>query len=258
LPAASDPHFLDLLRDPLTHHALETRGRALLDPLTGRRYPIIDGIPSFIASQPLPLRHRFWRRFYDRAAFAYDAVLALGQRLGLGAEPAIRRRYLAAQPLPPRARILEIGAGTAANRPHLPADSFYLGLDISLGMLRRAQRRLRGEGLPGFLLHADAQSLPLKDSRFHLVLCMGVLQHLSEPPRALAEMARAARPGGVLLILDERARLRRLLNAFGQKTPRQADALATLAQSMLPSACRLEEPPRFVGDYFAIHLQKMQ
>lgn len=143
--------------------------------------------------------NRMLRWFYNRIAFAYEPVLALGARLGLSHELPIRRQVLPYLDLPAGARVLELGCGTAANRPYLPADISYLGLDFSMGMLRRGARQT----IPVSLLCADTRSVPLAPASFHLVLAMGLLQHLADPALALHQMARLAQPDGRILIIDE-------------------------------------------------------
>jgi ubiquinone/menaquinone biosynthesis C-methylase UbiE len=131
----------------------------------------------------------------------------------------------------------------------------YLGLDISLGMLRRAQRRLAREQLSGHLVHADALPLPLMDEIFDFILCMGVLQHLAAPTQALNEMARVARSGARLLVLDEVSSARRLLKRLAIIPT--ANPLGDLAGTLTPSACRLEAAPQLLGDYYALTLRKL-
>jgi SAM-dependent methyltransferase len=69
----------------------------------------------------------------------------------------------------------------AAYRPDLRA----LGLDLSPGM--------------GPAAVADAQRLPLPDASAEAVLAMHMLHHVPDIDRAVAEMARVLRPGGVAL-----------------------------------------------------------
>jgi SAM-dependent methyltransferase len=49
-------------------------------------------------------------------------------------------------------------------------------------------------------VHALAEQLPLASGRADLVLCTQVLEHVTDPARAVAEMARVLRPGGVCLL----------------------------------------------------------
>jgi ubiquinone/menaquinone biosynthesis C-methylase UbiE len=45
--------------------------------------------------------------------------------------------------------------------------------------------------------------LPFQDDRFDVVTSYGAVNGLTDPVKAIAEMARVAKPGGVLLFLDE-------------------------------------------------------
>ncbi|HOZ36492.1 MAG TPA: class I SAM-dependent methyltransferase [bacterium] len=49
-------------------------------------------------------------------------------------------------------------------------------------------------------LVADAHHLPFADNEFSVVLCAEVLEHLSDPPQAIAEMRRVLKPGGKLIL----------------------------------------------------------
>jgi ubiquinone/menaquinone biosynthesis C-methylase UbiE len=70
-----------------------------------------------------------------------------------------------------------------------------IGVDIALSALRSAAPHAG----PGWaLLHADMMCLPLAEAKFDLVFSFGVLALTPEPRRALAEMTRVLRPGGLL------------------------------------------------------------
>ena len=45
----------------------------------------------------------------------------------------------------------------------------------------------------------DVESLPFEDSRFDLILCNHILEHVSDPARALRELHRCLRSGGTLV-----------------------------------------------------------
>jgi SAM-dependent methyltransferase len=51
------------------------------------------------------------------------------------------------------------------------------------------------------LLKASATSLPFKDQSFDIVAAYQVLEHISEPKQALAEMLRVLKPGGMLCVV---------------------------------------------------------
>lgn len=162
----------------------------------------------------LPPRHRFWRWFYDRAAFAYDPILQLADRLRLGSEGRIRRRVLAGLPLNAGSTVLDLGCGTAASRPYLPATIHYIGVDFSRGMLRHAAAICAARQLQATFVQADAQALPFAAKAMDLVLAMGVLQHVYAAPLAIGETLRTAKPGARLLLIDEHRAQSRILPAL--------------------------------------------
>ncbi|MQC26294.1 MAG: methyltransferase domain-containing protein [Chloroflexi bacterium] len=251
-----DPELLELLADPLTHHPLQLQGRQLINQTANRVFPIRKGgVPSFVTASAVPLRHHLWRAFYDRTAFAYDVVLDLGHRLHLGAEPGIRSYLFSDLDVPAATTILDIGAGTAANRTHLPAGATYVGLDPSLGMLQRARKRLTRANLHGHLVHADALSLPFKPDRFNLIVCMGVLQHLSHPFRAVSEMRRVAQQACIILLLDEISSLPATLKHLKKKFPGSSAAmpkLNALSEILFPETLPYSVKTSLLGDYYLL------
>lgn len=80
-------------------------------------------------------------------------------------------------------RTLDIGA---QNGPYAACFPNRVALDI---------RRGRGVQIIG-----DAQALGIAGSTFDVVLCTEVLEHLPEPQRAIDEMFRVLKPGGMLLL----------------------------------------------------------
>ena len=94
-------------------------------------------------------------------------------------------------------RLLEIGCGTGVVLAELhrrfPAVTL-VGADVSREALRVAKDRVGVE-----LVESDAQTLPF-DNEFDVVCAFDVLEHIDEDEVALRELARAARPGGGLLL----------------------------------------------------------
>lgn len=91
--------------------------------------------------------------------------------------------------------VLEIGCGTGLILERAAEISkTALGIDISEGMLKHALDR----GLEGVL--ADVTHLPFADESFDLVYSFKVLAHVEDIDRALKEMARVTRPGGILVL----------------------------------------------------------
>ena len=66
----------------------------------------------------------------------------------------------------------------------------------------------------------DTEALPFEDNRFDLILCNHVLEHVSDPMRALRELHRCLRPGGTLVAQTPYSpMLRRTLEITEKPTP---------------------------------------
>jgi ubiquinone/menaquinone biosynthesis C-methylase UbiE len=107
---------------------------------------------------------------------------------------------VAADPAGRPGRSLEVGCGegVVAAKMHRRFGE-VVALDLPDAGLRADWRRHRG---PRFL-HADAQALPFDDDRFEVVVAAEVLEHLPDPARGLAEMARVGRAHLVLSVPQE-------------------------------------------------------
>jgi SAM-dependent methyltransferase len=67
-------------------------------------------------------------------------------------------------------------------------------------MIAEATQRSAGSGLPVEFRYGDAHRLDFPDSRFDSARAERVLQHLTDPARAIHELARVVRPGGSIVI----------------------------------------------------------
>ncbi len=104
--------------------------------------------------------------------------------------------------LPVGGRLLEIGCGggcglvalARACRPRA-----LVGVDIDEELLAAAADRLAAESVGALLVRGDARRLPFADGAFDAVVDFGTCWHIAEPGRALAEIARVLRPGGLFV-----------------------------------------------------------
>lgn len=96
----------------------------------------------------------------------------------------------------------DLGCGTGALAEALaPAVARVIAVDESEAMLGAARARL--EGVANVELRAGPiEALPVDDGALDAAVLSLVLHYVPEPPRALAESARALRAGGRLLVMD--------------------------------------------------------
>jgi ubiquinone/menaquinone biosynthesis C-methylase UbiE len=108
-----------------------------------------------------------------------------------------------------KGRLLEVGCGPAVMTPELLAMGFEAhGIDVSSEMIRRARQRMAGHPLEKRCSFSvdDVERLHVAQASYDAVLCMGVLEYLPRYSRALAEISRVLRPGGIaVLALPNRA-----------------------------------------------------
>lgn len=98
--------------------------------------------------------------------------------------------------------VADIGCGTGeASELIAPFARRVVGIDREPSMLVAARARLTGSDNVEFR-EGDAAALPAKDGEFDAAVLMLVLHHLPDPSRALAEIRRTLRRGGVLLVVD--------------------------------------------------------
>ena len=99
-------------------------------------------------------------------------------------------------------RVLEIGIGSGLNMPFYGAGvTEVIGLDPSAQLLAMAQRVVR-PGIPIDFIEGSAESIPLENASVDTVLTTWTLCSIPDAARALREMRRARRPGGVLLFAE--------------------------------------------------------
>jgi SAM-dependent methyltransferase len=96
--------------------------------------------------------------------------------------------------------VLEAGCGIGTDAMQfVRAGARYTGIDFSPTALELAQRRPELAGAR--LLRASVVELPFDDASFDLVYSNGVIHHLPETRRAVAEFHRVLRPGGTAIVM---------------------------------------------------------
>ena len=101
---------------------------------------------------------------------------------------------------------LDVGCGPGIDLPEMarlmPDGAQVSGIDISETMIDEARFRAASLGLRVSLRTGDAADLPYPDQAFDACRVATVLQHVPDPARVIAEMARVTRPGGRVGVLE--------------------------------------------------------
>jgi ubiquinone/menaquinone biosynthesis C-methylase UbiE len=104
----------------------------------------------------------------------------------------------------PHALVLDVatGAGNTASA-FSPFVRRVVGIDISAEMLAEADDQIRRNCVQNVdLCLADVTAMPFPNSTFDMVVGRGASHHFSDIKRALGEMSRVLKPGGVMAIDD--------------------------------------------------------
>jgi ubiquinone/menaquinone biosynthesis C-methylase UbiE len=130
---------------------------------------------------------------FDAAAPRFNRHRALPPGVPLAIRAAVLAAVDASSP-----RLLDLGAGTGRiGDVFVAAGDDYVGVDLSLGMLREFARH---DGPAPRLAQADGERLPFGDATFDAVLMIQVFGGMRGWRRVLAEARRVLRPSGVLVL----------------------------------------------------------
>lgn len=179
-----------------------------------------------------------WAKFYDKI---YQRLLSRAQREAVDAACACGPD------------ILEIGVGTGLTLAYFTPQSRVVGADLSLDMLKVANRKRAGGALPHVrgLMVMDACRLGFADESFHAVTAQFVITLVPDPEQALAEMDRVLKPGGEIIISS------RLVDDSSPLAPMWA-ALAPLSRAVGWSSdfkvSRLTDWAARTGRYETVHV----
>jgi ubiquinone/menaquinone biosynthesis C-methylase UbiE len=103
--------------------------------------------------------------------------------------------YLAAQ-LPPPAKVLDVGCGLGDVLAGLSDGYDLFGLDYAAFNVNVAARRLKGKAA---ISRASIYEIPFESDSLDVCVCLEVLEHIEDDARAVREMARVLKPGGILI-----------------------------------------------------------
>ncbi|GAB3701581.1 methyltransferase domain-containing protein [Nocardiopsis oceani] len=133
-----------------------------------------------------------------------------------GQHPTVTTSYLwrnaenssayALEEMRPGRSLLDVGCGPGSVTVDLArrvAPGRVTAVDASAEAVDQARATAAAEGVDNVDFHVgDVLGLDLPDNTFDVVHAHQVLQHVADPVRALAEMGRVAKPGGVVAACD--------------------------------------------------------
>lgn len=99
-----------------------------------------------------------------------------------------------------RGRVLDLGCGTGIfTRRLADAAGYAVGIDVSVGLLRKAREKMAGA--KGAVLVADATRLPFRPGVFDAVQSYGEpLSHIADYGAVIDELGRVVAPGGRIVV----------------------------------------------------------
>jgi ubiquinone/menaquinone biosynthesis C-methylase UbiE len=122
----------------------------------------------------------------------------------------LKRHQLMAKQLvekiPANGKVLEIAPGPGYFCIELAKLGNYqiTGLDISKSFVEIARKNAAEAGLKIEFREGNASAMSFQDNTFDFTFCQAAFKNFSEPVKAIAEMYRVLRPGGISVIADLR------------------------------------------------------
>ena len=152
---------------------------------------------------PVEDKARRVRRVFDSVAGKYDLMNDL---MSAGLHRLWKRFTVNATRVRPGMRVLDLAGGTGdlafdfARR--VGPTGVVVLTDINATMLESGRDRLINAGVVLPVVQCDAEKLPFPDAHFDCVSIGFGLRNVTRKERALSEMRRVLRPGGVAAILE--------------------------------------------------------
>lgn len=161
-------------------------------------------------------------------------------------------------------RALDVGCGVGhwgrTLLPYLPADATLTGVDREGAFAEKANEKARELGIAHRATYREGalEQLPFDDDTFDLVTCQTVLMHVGDVPRALSEMRRVCKPGGLLAAVEPDNLAEAATFLRGSKGPSWPDFLKLLdfQRTCMLGKAALGQGDANVGDLLPGHFAR--
>jgi len=158
----------------------------------GCHWPIHNGIPRFVGEKSYASSFGVqWNRYTRTELDSFTGASYSRQRLErcLGAPVESLRGK----------KVLECGSGAGRFTELLVRNAGALAcIDLSIAV--DANKRNCSQFGEYLIVQGDIHSSPLPKQYFDVVVCLGVIQHTSNPEKTIASLAQHVKPGGQLVI----------------------------------------------------------
>ncbi len=119
-------------------------------------------------------------------------------------------------------------------------------VDISKTFVQIAQRNAVTEGVAARFELGNAAALPAEDASVDFVVCRAAFKNFTQPVKALSEMRRVLRPGGMALLIDMRrdvpvAEVKRYVDGLGVSRLNRWFMMVVFRGMLIKRAYPLEE-----------------
>lgn len=168
----------------------------------------------------------------------------------LETRPWIRQLYKTFLGLRPGLRVVDVGCGTGDFTRYLAeligGRCNIIGVDMRAASLRTAISATRKAGLASRVTYrkGDAYNIPVGDGFADLTCCRTLLMHLTDPLKAVKEMARVTKKGGIVAAVE-----RGEMNAMFDPEDEEYTVLAEkLGKAYLRGIRKLEGKEYAIGD----------
>ena len=135
----------------------------------------------------------------DSPFYGYNVAVIQDQYVGRGAVGVVD--FLLPH-VEPGMSVLDAGCGPGTitqGLAEIAAPGKVIGCDLEAGMVERATELAEGKGLDNLDFQVgNILDLPFEDNTFDVVMSCAVTEHLSEPVKAMSELGRVAKQGGIV------------------------------------------------------------
>lgn len=143
------------------------------------------------------------RRMFSKVADRYDQANSV---LSIGIHHLWRKRLVQLSEAREGFKILDCATGTGdlaiAFKKQVGSSGEVIGTDFCAEMLQHAPEKAKQSHLSIQFEQADVTQLQYADQQFDVVSISFGIRNVSDPIRALREMARVCKPGGRVMILE--------------------------------------------------------